>query len=79
MMYSESDTLSPDGSLLAGAKDNSIFAQSQSGTEYGFGTQTNWYTSVSGLQARFRHPAGNRGLCSVREVSRSETALNLSH
>jgi WD40 repeat protein len=27
MMYSESGTLSPDGSLLAGAKDNSIFAQ----------------------------------------------------
>ena len=27
MMYSESGILSPDGSLLAGAKDNSIFAQ----------------------------------------------------
>jgi len=32
MMYSESGTLSPDGSLLAGAKDNSIFAQNAGGT-----------------------------------------------
>jgi WD40 repeat protein len=32
MMYSESGTLSADGSLLAGAKDNSILAQSQSST-----------------------------------------------
>jgi len=32
MMYSESGALSPDGSLLAGAKDNSILAQSPSET-----------------------------------------------
>jgi WD40 repeat protein len=31
LMYSESGSLSPDGSLLAGAKDNSILAQSRSG------------------------------------------------
>lgn len=30
VLYSESGALSPDGSLLAGAKDNSILAQSQS-------------------------------------------------
>jgi WD40 repeat protein len=32
MMYSESGALSPDGSLLAGAKNNSILAQSSGGT-----------------------------------------------
>jgi WD40 repeat protein len=31
MMYSESGALSPDGTLLAGAKDNSIMAQTRSG------------------------------------------------
>jgi WD40 repeat protein len=31
LMYSESGSLSPDGSLLAGAKDNSILAQTRSG------------------------------------------------
>jgi WD40 repeat protein len=31
VMYSETGTLSPDGTLLAGAKDNSIFAQTRSG------------------------------------------------
>jgi WD40 repeat protein len=30
-MYSESGSLSPDGTLLAGAKDNSIFTQTRSG------------------------------------------------
>jgi hypothetical protein len=33
MMYSESGALSPDGLLLAGSKDNSIFAQNAGGTE----------------------------------------------
>lgn len=28
-MYSESGALSPDGNILAGAKDNSILAQGQ--------------------------------------------------
>jgi len=31
LMYSESGSLSPDGTLLAGAKDNSILAQTKSG------------------------------------------------
>lgn len=31
VMYSEAGALSPDGSLLAGAKDNSIFAQTRGG------------------------------------------------
>lgn len=31
LMYSESGSLSPDGTLLAGAKDNSILAQTRSG------------------------------------------------
>jgi WD40 repeat protein len=31
MMYSESGALSPDGTILAGAKDNSIMAQTRSG------------------------------------------------
>jgi WD40 repeat protein len=31
VMYSEAGALSPDGTLLAGAKDNSIFAQTRSG------------------------------------------------
>lgn len=33
LMYSESGSLSPDGTLLAGAKDNSILAQTRSGEE----------------------------------------------
>ena len=31
LMYSESGVLSPDGALLAGAKNNSVFAQTRSG------------------------------------------------
>jgi hypothetical protein len=45
MMYSESGTLSPDGSLLAGAKDNSIFAQNSGETGV-------WLWNIDELTAR---------------------------
>lgn len=45
LMYSESGSLSPDGTLLAGAKDNSILAQTKSGDGV-------WIWDTSKLAAR---------------------------
>ena len=55
MMYSESGALSPDGLLLAGAKDNSIFAQGSAETGVWL-----WYTDnlVAGCLGRTASSTG---------------------
>ena len=55
LMYSESGSLSPDGTLLAGAKDNSILAQTRSGEGV-------WIWDTSKLAARCFSAAGPASL-----------------